>query len=175
VEPASETAPPSLVTQYLIAVTSGKVMHACPAEHSAAVVQSWTGPTVGMLMHGPTWQAVIILMLPQQTMPAPHADVVRHSGAASAAGVPPPLLLLSVPPLLLDVASSGVPESVGVTGAGLLLELQATANEIAAQPETAHKIIAFFILKTSLLSLGETHAARVWGPWAVSYPSPLSA
>jgi hypothetical protein len=174
VAPASETAPASLVVQYLIAETSGKVMHTCPAEHSAAVVQSWTGPTVGMLGQGPTWQAVVIAALPQQTMPVPHVDVVRHCVAAGAESEPPPLLL---PPLSsLAVASSGVPESVaGVTGALLLLELQATAKEIAAQPETAHKIIAFFILKTSLLSLGETHAARVWGRWAVSYSSPLSA
>ena len=123
---------------------------------------------------GPTWQLVIIEVLAQQTCPVGQVAALVHV-AAGVASLPPPLLLLSVPPLLLDVASSGVPESVGVTGAGLLLELQATAKEIAAQPETAHKIIAFFILKTSLLSLGETHAARVWGRTAVSYPSPLSA
>jgi hypothetical protein len=115
---------------------------------------------------GPTWQLVIIEVLAQQTCPVGQVAALVHV-AAGAASLPPPLLL---PPLSsLAVASSGVPESVGVVAAGgLLLELQATAKEIAAQPETAHKIIAFFILKTSLLSLGETHAARVWGRWAVS-------
>jgi hypothetical protein len=61
----------------------------------------------------------------------------------AAASSPPPLLL-PLPPLLL--ASSVVPASTGGV-AGVLLELQATAKATAAEPETAHKMIEFFILK----------------------------
>jgi hypothetical protein len=68
----------------------------------------------------------------------------------------PPLLLLP-PPLLLP--PSVPPPSPVFEAAGLLLELQATAKATAAAPDTDHKIIEFFILKTSLLSLGETQAA----------------
>jgi hypothetical protein len=47
---------------------------------------------------------------------------------------------------------------VEVAGAGLL-ELHATTKATAAAPDIDHKIIEFFILKTSLLSLGDTQAA----------------
>jgi hypothetical protein len=112
------------------------------------------------------------MMVAQQTMPDPHIDVVVHD-TPPASGVGVPLLLPLPPPLLLPPASS--PASVGLfAGAGLLLELQATANATAVAPDRAHKIIEFFILKTSLLRLGETQAALVLPSGAVSYPSPLS-
>jgi hypothetical protein len=106
-------------------------------------------------------QLVVIMIVAQQTMPEPHADVVVQLTPPSVPPLelPPPELL--PPPLLLAVASVGDPESVGAAGGLLLLEPQATASETAAQPDTAHKIIEFFILKTSLLSLEEPQAARV--------------
>jgi hypothetical protein len=133
------------------------------------VVQSVSGP-IGVLGQGAAWQLVVIMMVAQHTIPVPQLDDVRHIAASVAA----PLLLPLPPPLLLAVPVSSGPASVGAAGAGLLLELQATANATAAALETDHKIIEFFILETSLLSLGEPQAACVSPSYAVSYPSPVS-
>jgi len=117
---------------------------------------------MGVEGQGAAAQLVVIMMVAQQTMPVPHADVVVQLTPPSMPPLELPPLEPLPPPLLLAVpVSSGVPESVGAAGGLLLLEPQATANETAAQPDTAHKIIEFFILKTSLLSLGEPQAARV--------------
>jgi hypothetical protein len=121
---------------------------------------------------GPTAQLVVIMVVAQQTCPDGHMDLSVQVGAIiiMAASLPP--LLLAVPPLLeLSAVDASV---VVVVVAGLLLDPQATASETAAQPDTAHKIIEFFILKTSLLSLCAPQAARVLDRAAVSYPSPLS-
>jgi hypothetical protein len=104
-----------------------------------------------------------MLIVPQRICPAEQQVAAPlKQGVAMAASLPP---LLPLPPL----EPESVPESVSAAGVvGLLLELQATANATAAEPETAHKIIEFFILETSLLSLCDVQAARVRGRTAVS-------
>jgi hypothetical protein len=171
--PLSEVVPPSDGLQTLIGrlgmIASGpQVSPACA--HSVAEAQSWMGP-IGVLGQEVITQLVVMLMLPQQTWPVAHIDAFVHTTPPES--VAEPLLLPLPPPLLLAVPVSS-PPSVAAAGAGLLLELQATANATAAALETDHKIIEFFILETSLLSLGEPQAACVSPSYAVSCPSPLS-
>jgi hypothetical protein len=136
------------------------------------VAQSWIGP-MAVDGQGPAMQLVVIMTVAQQTWPFAQPAAFMHA-TPDMASAPPELLL----PLLLpleELLSSGVDASVVVAGvAGLLLDPQATASETAAQPDRAHKIIEFFILKTSLLSLCVPQAARVLDRAVVSYPSPLS-
>jgi hypothetical protein len=108
----------------------------------------------------------------QQTCPDGHMDAFIQVTPPIASA--PPELLPLLPPLL-EAPVSSIDASVAGGGVvGLLLDPQATASETAAPLDTAHKIIEFFILKTSLLSLCVPQAARVLDRAAVSYPSPLS-
>jgi hypothetical protein len=68
--------------------------HVSPgATHSAVDVQSWRGP-MGDEGHGPRWQAVVIMIVPQHTAPARHIAELVHVIPDA------PLLLLELPPLL---------------------------------------------------------------------------
>src|ERR1700677_1197015 len=72
-------------------------------------------------------------------------DALVHVTPVSA----PPLLLPLLLPLSMTVlpVSSGLPPSGGGLELPPLELLHATASPTAAAPETAHKIIPFFILK----------------------------
>ncbi len=164
-ESAGGVVPPSPGWQSLPMLAGGGIVaHISPAAHSAAVAQSWITPMM-VIGHGPAWQAlfgVTPLRVTQQTWPpvqVVESAQVRPVPIIASVAATPPLLLL---PLLLLLVLPSSPASVpGVAAGGVLLELQATASATAAEPDSANKIIEFFILKTSLLRLCDEQAALV--------------
>jgi hypothetical protein len=75
--------------------------HESPRGHSEVDAQSWIGP-IGVAAHGPTWQLVVIAIVPQQTVPAGQFAALVQ---ATPAGAPPP----GVPPLeLLPVTTASL-------------------------------------------------------------------
>jgi hypothetical protein len=68
--------------------------HVSPrVKQSAVDVQSWSGP-IAVVGHGPSWQAVVIMIVAQHTSPRRHVVEVVHVTPDA------PLLLLELPPPL---------------------------------------------------------------------------
>jgi len=157
------------------AAAAGRGKHTWPGVTHSAVVAHACESIPKTPGQGAAWHTVLNVMPERTPQQMSVAEVAVQSAmlvqAMLASGSVVPLLLPLPLPLLLPPSSvvTIVPESIGAVAAGvLLLELQAAAKATALTPDTAHKVIEFFIVETSLLSLCDPQAARVCGQVAVS-------
>jgi len=102
-ESVPPSVPPSLVPPSVVVVPLSAALHSMTGsegsagigpqvspftKHSAADAQSWIGP-IGVDGHGPAWQVVIWLMLPQQISPVAHpAALVQVTPAGASVWEP---------------------------------------------------------------------------------------